>query len=138
MKNCPKIQGKYLSKKWYLWTKNMKGVTVKKLKTCTGGNQTLLLKTLQNNFFDSRLLRGANISQIFSFTKTTEPHKIQLVPNIWSTSFHQPVKISIDSFAAVASFQLVPKYISKVKVLCKYFTLKQLFRLKMGAKGQIS
>ena len=40
-----------------------------------------------------------------------EPHNIQLVPNIWSTSFHQPVKSPIDSIAAVASIQLVPKYI---------------------------
>ena len=54
------------------------------------------------------------------------------------TSFHEDVKISIVSFAAVASFQLVPKYISKVEVLSKYFTLKQLFPWKMGAKGQIS
>ena len=90
------------------------------------------------DFFVSCPLQGANISQISSFTKTTEPHEIQLVPNIWSTSFHQPVKISIDSFAAVASFQLVTKYISKVKVLSKYFILKQLFPCKMGAKEQIS
>ena len=48
------------------------------------------------------------------------------------------VKISIDSLAAVASFQRVPKYISKVKVMSKNFTLKQLFPWKMGAKGQIS
>ena len=65
-------------------------------------------------------------------------HNIQLVPNIWSTSFHQPVKISNGSLAAVASFELVPKYISKVKVLSKYFILKQLFPCKMGAKEQIS
>ena len=36
-----------------------------------------------------------------------------------------------------ASFQLVPKYISKVKVLSKYITLKQLFPWKMGAKGEV-
>ena len=30
------------------------------------------------------------------------------------------------------------KYTSKVKVISKYFTLKQLFPWKMGAKGQIS
>ena len=40
--------------------------------------------------------------------------------------------------AAVVSFQLVPKYISKVKVIFKYFVLKQLFPCKMGAKEQIS
>ena len=108
------------------------------MKFCTKANQTLLLKRLQNNFFDSCPLHGANISQIFSFTHTTEPHNIQLVPNVWNTTFHQPVKISIDFLADFASFQLVPKYILKVKVILKYFTLKQLFPWKMGAKGQIS
>ena len=102
--------------------------------TCTEANQTLLFKRIQYNFFVSRPLQGANISQIFS----AEPHEIQLVPNISSTSFLQPFKLSIESFAAVASFQLVPNYTSKVKVLSKYFTLKQLFPLKMGAKWQIS
>ena len=131
------ILGKYLSKMWYLWTKNMKGGLCK-LKFCTEANQTLLFKRLQNNFFDSCPLHGANISQIFSFTHTTEPHNIQLVPNIWNTTFHQPVKISIDFLADFASFQLVPKYILKVKVIFKYFTLKQLFPWKIGAKGQIS
>ena len=100
-------------------------------------NQTLLFKRLQNNFFVSRPLEGANITQIFPFTKTTKPHEIQLVPNIWSTSFHQPVKISIDSFAAVASFQLVPKYISKVKVLSKYFTLKHCFLGKWWQRDKV-
>ena len=84
-----------------------------KLKFCTKANQTLLFKRLQNNFFLSRTLHRANISQIFSFTRTTEPHEIQLVLNIWSTSFDQPVKISIDSFAAVASFQLVTNIYQK-------------------------
>ena len=32
------------------------------------------------------------LSQIFSFTRFTEPNNIQLVPNIQKTSFHQPVK----------------------------------------------
>ena len=36
------------------------------------------------------------------------------------------------------SFRLVSKYILKTKVISKYFTLKQLFPWKMGAKGQIS
>ena len=142
MKNCSKIQGKaysfnfcqkcgsYRRKTWRAW--------LEKLKFCPEANQTLLFKRLQNNFFVSSPLQGANISQIFLFTRTTEPHEIQLVLNIWSTSFDQPVKISIDSFAAVASFQLVTKYISKVKVLSKYFILKQLFPCKMGAKEQIS
>ena len=122
--------GTYGRKTWRGW--------LLKLKFCTEANQTLLLKRLQNNFFDSCPLHGANISQIFSFTHTTEPHNIQLVPNIWNTTFHQPVKISIDFLADFASFQLVPKYILKVKVIFKYFTLKQLFPWKMGAKGQIS
>ena len=142
VKNCPKIQGKiflsnicpkcgpYSRKTWRAW--------LIKLKFCTETNQTLLLKRLQNNFFDSCPLHGANISQIFSFTHTTGPYNIQLVPNIWNTTFHQPVKISIDFLADFASFQLVPKYILKVKVIFKYFTLKQLFPWKMGAKGQIS
>ena len=107
---------------------------MKKLKFCTEANQTPLFKRLQNRF----LSVARFMVQIFPFTKTKEPLNIQLVPNIWSTSFHQPVKISIGSLVAGASFQLVPKYISKVKVLSKYFTLKQLFPCKMGAKGQIS
>ena len=122
--NCSKIQGKtFLSnfcQKCGSYRRKTWRALLTKLKFCTEANQTLLFNRLQNNFFVSRPLQGANISQIFSFTETTEPHEIQLVPNIWSTSFHQPVKISIDSFAAVASFQLVPKYISKVKVLFKY------------------
>ena len=56
----------------------------------------------------------------------------------FETSFHQPVEISFDSLAAVASFQLVPKYILKVKVISKCFTLKKLFSWKKGAKGQSS
>ena len=99
VKNCPNIQGKiflsniyqkcgtYRRKTWRAWLLT--------LKFCTEANQTLLFKRLQNNFFNSRPLHGANISQIFPFTKTKEPHNIQLVPNIWSTSFHQPVKIWI-------------------------------------------
>ena len=35
-------------------------------------------------------------------------------------------------------FNLSPIYILKVKVISKYFTLKQLFPWKMGAKVQIS
>ena len=68
------------------------------------------LQKTSNNFFVSGPLHGAIISQIFSFTETTKPYKIQLVPNIWITSFQQPVQISIGFLAAVASFQLVLKY----------------------------
>ena len=138
VKNCPKIRGKYICQKWGTYGQNTWRWWLPKLKFCTEANQILVLKRLQNNFFGSRPLHGANISQIFSFTQTTEPHNIQLVPNIWDTSFHQPVKIFINSLADFASFQLVPKYKSKVKVISKYFILKQLFHWKMGAKGQIS
>ena len=139
VKNCPKIQGKifpsnicqkcgtYRRKTWRAW--------LSKLKFCTEANQTLLFKRLQNNFFNSRPLHGANISQIFPFTKTKEPHNIQLVPNIWSTSFHQPVKICIGSLAAGASFQLVPKYISKVKVIFQIFRSETIVSLENGSKG---
>ena len=44
---------------------------------------------------------------------------------------------SIDSFAAVASFQLVPKYISKVKVLSKYFILKHCFLGKWWQRDKV-
>ena len=37
------------------------------------------LEKTPKQFFDSRPLHGANISQIFSFTKTTDPHNIQLL-----------------------------------------------------------
>ena len=116
----------YLSKMWYLWTKNMKGGLCK-LKFCTEATQTLPFKSLQNNFLHSRPLHGAKISQIFSFTRTASSHNIQLVPNIQNTSFHIPVKSSIDSRAVVATIQLVPNYKSKVKVISKYFDQKQLF-----------
>ena len=119
--------GTYHQKKWSTW--------MIKLKFCTEANQTLLFKRLQNNFFNSRPLHGANISQIFPFTKTKEPHNIQLVPNIWSTSFHQPVKICIGSLAAGASFQLVPKYISKVKVIFQIFCSETIVSLENGSKG---
>ena len=71
----------YLSTKWYLYAKNVTGVTAKvlKLKICTEANQTLLFKMLQNNFFGSCPLHDFTISQIFSFNRTTEPHNIQLV-----------------------------------------------------------
>ena len=97
--------------------------------------QTLLFKRLQNNFFVSRPLQGANISQTFSFTKTTEPHEIQLVPIIWSTSFRQPIKISIGSIAAGASFQFVPKFTSKVKVIFQIFRSETIVSLENGSKG---
>ena len=137
--NCLYIQGKifpsnicqkcgtYGRKTWRAW--------LTKLKFCTGANQTLLFKRLQNNFFNSRPLHSANISQIFPFTKTTEPCNIQLVPNIWSTSLHQPVEISIGSSAAGASFQLVPKYISKVKVIFQIFCSESIVSLENGSKG---
>ena len=60
----------------------MKGVTVKVNNLHRGKPNPALQKTLKKNFFHSRPLHGANISQIFSFTKTTEPHNYQLVPNI--------------------------------------------------------
>ena len=62
---------------------------------------------------------------------TTEQYNIQLVPIIWNTSFYQPVQISVDSLAAVASFQLVPKYISKVEVISKYFTIFPIVQWRM-------
>ena len=39
--------------------------------------------------------------------------------------------------AAVASIQLIPKYIAKVKVIFKYFALKQSYPSKIGANGHI-
>ena len=128
--NCPKI-----NKNVVPMDERHEGGYWKKLKFCTEANQTLLFKRLQNNFFNSRPLHGANISQIFPFTKTKEPHNIQLVPNIWSTSFHQPVKICIGSLAAGASFQLVPKYISKVKVIFQIFRSETIVSLENGSKG---
>ena len=116
----------YLSKMWYLWTKNMKGGLCK-LKFCTKATQTLPFESLQKNFLHSHPLHGANISQIFSFTRTASSHNIQLVPNIQNTSFHIPVKSSIEPRALVATIQFVPKYKSKVKLISKYFTQKQLF-----------
>ena len=80
-------------------------------------------------------IHSANISQIFLFTTTKEPHNIQLVPDIWDTSFLLPVKKSFDSLVADVSFQLVPKYISKVKVISKTFTLKKVVSLENGGKG---
>ena len=108
-----------------------------KLKCCTEATQTLPFKSLQNNFLHSRPLHDANISQIFSFTRTASSHNIQLVPNIQNTSFHIPVKSSIDSRAVVATIQFVPKYKSKVKLISKYFTQKQLFPWEMAAEGQM-
>ena len=77
------------------------------------------------------------ISPKYCHSQTHQKLTIQLDPNNWNTSFHQPDKNSIDSLPNVASFQLVPKYISTVKGLSKYFTVKQLFPWKIGAKGQI-
>ena len=61
---------------------------------------------------------GANILHIFSFRGSTGSHNIQLVPKIQNTSFHHPVRISIDSLLLLP-LQLVPN-ISKVKVKSKY------------------
>ena len=78
-----------------------------KLKICTEANQTLLFKRLKNNFFTVAPFRVQISPKYFHLL---EPRNNQLVLNIWNTSFLQPVKISIDSLAAVASFQLAPKY----------------------------
>ena len=115
--------GTYGQKTWSWW--------LPKLKICAGANQVLLLKRLQNIFFGNRPLHGTNITQIFPFVKTTELHNIQPVPIVWNTFLYQPVKISVDSLAAVASFQLVPKYISKVKVISKYFTIFPIVQWRM-------
>ena len=45
--------------------------------------------------------------QIIHFLETLG---LSLMIKDFETSFHQPVEISFDSLAAVASFQLVPKY----------------------------
>ena len=128
--------GQIFVKNVVLMGKNMKAGLCK-LKFCTEANQTLPFKSLQNNFLHSRPLHGAKISQIFSFTRTASSHNIQLVPNIQNTSFHIPVKSSIDSRAVVATIQLVPNYKSKVKVISKYFDQKQLFPWEMAAEGQM-
>ena len=56
------------------WRKTWRG-WLSKLKICKEDNHTLLLKRLQNNFFGSCPLHGANISQILSFIRTTEQNK---------------------------------------------------------------
>ena len=116
-----KISVKYLYKKCGSYQRKTLTGWLWKLKFCSEANQNLLFKKLQNNNFHSRPIHGANISQIFSFTRTTSSHNIQLVPNIQNTSFHIPVKSSIDSRAVVATIQFVPKYKSKVKLISKYF-----------------
>ena len=63
---CQKC-GTYWRKTWRGW--------LSKLKICKEDNHTLLLKRLQYNFFGSRPLHGANISQILSFIRTTEQNK---------------------------------------------------------------
>ena len=70
-----------------------------KLKFCKEAKQTLLLKRLKNNWPHSWCI----YLTIFSFTRSTGSHDIQLVPNIQNTSFHHPVKISLNSWAAVTS-----------------------------------
>ena len=59
--------GTLLGPSWRGW--------LSKLKICKEANHTLLLKRLQNNFFGSRPLQLANISQILSFIRTTEQNK---------------------------------------------------------------
>ena len=63
---CQKC-GTYWRKTWRGW--------LSKLKTCKEAIHTLFLKRLQNNFFGSRPLQLANISQILSFIRTTEQNK---------------------------------------------------------------
>ena len=129
MKSCPKIQGKYffryLSKMWYLWTKNMKGVTVK-VENLHRGKSYPALKRLQSNFM------------------TVAPYMEQISPKYFHSlkprnhifEAHPYLKISIDSLAAVASFQIVPKYISKVKEFPNILLCNNCFLEKWGQRGQ--
>ena len=96
---------KYLTNMWYVLGDEKNEWSDRESWKFVQANQTLLFKRLQNNLFLSRPIYDAIIFQIFSFTKPTKPHTIQLAPNICGTSFHQPDKISFDSL------QLVPKYI---------------------------
>ena len=93
----------------------MKGVIVKVESLNRDQSDTVLQKT----FFTV----APFMVQIYP--KYFHSHNIQLVQNSWKASFHQPVKISIDSLAAVASLQFVSKYIkykSNVKETSKYFS----------------
>ena len=100
-------------------------------------NQTLLFKRLKNNFANKRLFHGPSILLgtkenllTFLFTKT--------FPSIFNA---RPPPAYLRCFwfrrAVVASIQLVPKYIAKVKVIFKYFALEQSYPSKIGANGHI-
>ena len=82
----------------------MKEVTVKVEVLQRGQSDSSLPNTSKQPFSQSPPFR-AQISTIFH---SLEPHNIQLVPNILSTSFHQPVKSLVGFIAAIASKQLVP------------------------------
>ena len=70
---------KYFSKMWYLWTKNMNGMT-EKIEILHRAQLDPALQKTSKQLFLSRSIHGENISQIFSFTKITEPHNIKILP----------------------------------------------------------
>ena len=90
----------------------------------------VLYKKPQNNYFIPGPLHCANIFQIFSkYFHLSDHHKIfgasfyrshSTRPTIFFTSFLQPAGIATDSIenrsSAYGHVQLVPKYISKVKL----------------------
>ena len=134
MKNCSNIGGKifpsHICRKWDIyWQKTCWGCRIN-FKFGTQANHLTRRKKNQNNFF----IRGPqhcengiwNIQIFFTFFHNLKifdvrfEASVQLVPTILFTSFLQPASIETDPIAnppsAVDHIQLVPKYISKVKL----------------------
>ena len=113
----------------------------------------VLYKKPQNNFFLPGPFQCANISQIFhKYFHLLDHHKIfgasfyrshSTRPTIFFTSFLQPAGIATDSFenrsSAYGRVQLVPKYISKVKLNRGYSPniLSEIMRFQEnGSRGK--
>ena len=119
----------YLSKMSYLLLKNLFLVSVK-LQIQHTSKLPYAEKKPQNNFFNwgqEHCENGIwNIQIFFTFFHNLKifdvrfEASVQLVPTILFTSFLQPASIETDPIAnppsAVDRIQLVPKYISKVKL----------------------
>ena len=113
----------------------------------------VLYKKPQNNFFLPSAVQCANISKIFyKYFHLSDHHKIfgasfyrshSTRPTIFFTSFLQPAGIATDSIenrsSAHGHVQLVPKYISKVKLNRGYSPniLSEIMRFQEnGSRGK--
>ena len=80
-------------------------------------------------------IHSAKISQLLLFTRTTEPHSIQLVPNIWNTSFLEPSKNFYWLLSCCCLFSTCPQIYIKSESNVQKFHSETIVSLENGGKG---